>query len=278
MENLMDRVFNNLSQCGDKSGHTDAEGFLVCSKCGQRKQVDTELNGRTYRMPIACQCVKAQDEWERQERDRKRIEEMKHNYLTDPKYYDFTFDKDDSRQPKISAVCRKYVDEWEQMKTDNIGILFYGDVGAGKSFLACCIANGLIDKFIPAMVTSFPAILRTLQGFGEERQRVYSSLKQAALLVIDDLGVERDTSTALEQVYSIIDSRLLSKKPTIFTTNLDIEIIKNPKDMTYKRIYSRVLEMCPIKLDITGTDRRRESSEQRAELARQILGVRNDRT
>lgn len=274
-ENLVKMTFDKLSQRGDKSGYVDDEGFLVCPKCGQRKQVETVLELDTgkipYKMPIACQCVRERERQEKEHKARQRIEEMKSDYLTDRKYYDFTFDKDDRRQPKISNVCRKYVDEWAQMKAENIGILFYGDVGVGKSFLACCIANALIEKLVPAMVTSFPAILKSLQGFGEDRDRVYSKLRRVALLVIDDLGAERDTATALEQVYSIIDSRLLSKKPTIFTTNLDIKQIQKPADMAYKRIYSRVLEMCPIQLQIEGTDRRVESSQSRAQVARQIL-------
>ena len=76
--------------------------------------------------------------------------------ITDPSYLSQNFTQDDNRNARISDVCRRYVEHWPEMKADNIGILFYGGVGTGKSFLACCIANALIDKQVRASVTNFP--------------------------------------------------------------------------------------------------------------------------
>ena len=52
-----------------------------------------------------------------------------------------------------------------------------------------------------------------------------------SLLVVDDLGVERNTEYAMEQIFIVIDSRYRSKKPLIVTTNLKLEEIKNPLDL-----------------------------------------------
>ena len=41
---------------------------------------------------------------------------------------------------------KRYVNNWQQVKAENLGLLFWGDVGTGKSFLAACIANGLLDQ------------------------------------------------------------------------------------------------------------------------------------
>ena len=41
---------------------------------------------------------------------------------------------------------KRYVNNWQQVKAENLGLLFWGDVGTGKSFLAACIANGLLDR------------------------------------------------------------------------------------------------------------------------------------
>ncbi len=274
--NMVEQTIVNIANRADKSGHMDAEDFIVCDKCGQRKQMDIAMDigggPKVYRMPIACKCSEEREEEYRRHKRQKEIEDMKRDNLTNRKYYDFTFSQDDERHAAISGVCRDYVRDWEQMKSSNTGILFYGDIGTGKSFLACCIANALIEKLIPAMVTSFPAILAQLQG-NRDNSHVYNELKRTSLLVIDDLGVERDTSYALEQVYSVIEFRALTKMPTVFTTNLDIEDIEFPKDMAYKRIYSRIWEMCPIKLHVTGADRRIENAAVKAAQARQILGV-----
>ena len=74
--------------------------------------------------------------------------------------------------------------------------------------------------------------------------RKSSGLDDYSLLVIDDLGVERNTEYAMEQMFTVIDSRYRSKKPLIVTTNLKLEEIKNPPDLAHARIYDRILERC----------------------------------
>ena len=63
-------------------------------------------------------------------------------------------------------------------------------------------------------------------------------------MIIDDLGVERNSEFAREQVFSIIDSRYRSQLPMIVTTNLTVDELKNPADLARARIYDRVLERC----------------------------------
>ena len=62
--------------------------------------------------------------------------------------------------------------------------------------------------------------------------------------IIDDLGAERSTDTALEKVYNIVDSRYRAKRPVILTTNLGIDEMKETLDIRYSRIYDRIFEMC----------------------------------
>ncbi len=52
-------------------------------------------------------------------------------------------------------MARFYVDNWEGIASDNIGYLFWGGVGTGKSYLAACIANALMEKEIPVRMTNF---------------------------------------------------------------------------------------------------------------------------
>lgn len=80
------------------------------------------------------------------------------------------------------------------------------------------------------------------------------------LLIIDDLGVERNTEYAMEQMFHVIDCRYRSRKPMIITTNLKLEEIKNPPDLAHARIYDRILERCaPILFD--GKNFREENAE-----------------
>ena len=145
----------------------------------------------------------------------------------------------------VMAKIHAYVDHWEEAFKKNIGLLLFGDVGTGKSFAAGCIANTLLDQDIPVLMTNFPSILSRLAGtFGEDRTAFLDSLGDYDLLNIDDLGVERNTEYAMEQMFSIVDSRYRSGKPLIVTTNLKLDELKHPPDLAHARIYDRILERC----------------------------------
>lgn len=262
----------------------DDEGFLCCGKCHTRKQheitlpADGDGTERKVRVGIACKCQAAVLEAEERERERKdfeqRMEALRRDGITDPAYLQYTFAQDDRRNPDVTDVCLRYVQNWKEMKAENIGILFYGDVGTGKSFLACAIANALLGRLVSVSVTNFPRLLNAIQGtFDEERQRRIDSLQRYSLLVVDDLGVERDTAFSVEQVYNVIDTRARSGKPVIITTNLSMKDLQNPPSLAYKRIYDRVLEMCPIRLKMVGESRRAGNANERRDLARRLLGL-----
>ncbi len=264
----------------------DSEGFLCCGKCRDRKQIDVKLpvtlsagqNEKKIRVGCLCKCGK--EKIDQKKGEIKRVEREMHmqrlrrDGITDPTYLQYTFAQDDQRNPRISEVCQKYVENWPEMKAQNIGILFYGDVGTGKSFMACAIANALLEKMVSVSVSNFPRILNSLQGtFDDERQQRIERLQRYALLVIDDLGVERDTSYSVEQIYNIVDTRARSGQPVIITTNLSVKDLENPPSLAYKRIYDRILEMCPIRLKLAGPSRRASNANDRQEAARRILGI-----
>lgn len=86
--------------------------------------------------------------------------------------------------------------------------------------------------------------------FSEDRNEFIDSFNKYSLLIIDDLGIERNSEFALEQIYNIIDSRYRSKKPLIVTTNLTLNELKNPSDLARQRIYDRILERgVPLKIN-----------------------------
>lgn len=278
-ENAMDAIAENARKNNppDAQDYVDEEGLLCCGKCHTRKESFYNIGGDTEKFPHLCQCQSEERERQEKEEERRRFREecerRRKDGITDPSYLVQTFAQDDGRNQKISDVCRKYVEHWDEMKADNIGILFYGGVGTGKSFLACCIANSLIDKCIRVSVTNFPRILNKLQGFGEDKQEFLDKLDRYDLLVIDDLGVERDTSYSVEQVFNVIDARSRSGKPLIVTTNLSLTDLQNPSSLGYARIYDRILEMCPIKLKLAGESRRTQNAADRRDKAKRILGL-----
>ncbi len=95
------------------------------------------------------------------------------------------------------------------------------------------------------------------------------------LLIIDDLGVERSTEYAMEQMFFVIDSRYRSRRPMIITTNLKLSELKNPPDLAHARIYDRILERCaPILFD--GKNFREENAGATRQTAKDIVNSKQD--
>ena len=159
---------------------------------------------------------------------------------------------------------------------NNTGLLLFGDVGTGKSFFAGCIANALLDRDVPVLMTNFPTILNRLTGmFSEDRADFITSFDEYDLLIIDDLGVERSTEYAMEQMFFVIDSRYRSRRPMIITTNLKLSELKNPPDLAHARIYDRILERCaPILFD--GKNFREENAGATRQTAKDIVNSKHD--
>ena len=105
----------------------------------------------------------------------------------------WTFEHDNGRNPQ-TETARFYVESWETMQAENIGYLFWGGVGTGKSYLAACIANALMEKEVAVCMTNFATILNDLAASFEGRNEYISRLCSYPLLILDDFGMERGTS------------------------------------------------------------------------------------
>jgi DNA replication protein DnaC len=113
------------------------------------------------RHPAECDCQRAaREEREAAESGAEHletVEELKRRGFTDPTMRDWTFENDNGRNPQ-TETARFYVESWETMQAENIGCLFWGGVGTGKSYLAGCIANALMEKEIPVCMTNFATL------------------------------------------------------------------------------------------------------------------------
>ena len=109
--------------------------------------------------------------------------------------YDYTFANDNGQNPLMDKA-RAYVENWKEAYKNNTGLLLFGNVGTGKSFFAGCIANALLDRDVPVLMTNFPTILNRLTGmFSADRADFITSFDEYDLLIIDDPGVERSTES-----------------------------------------------------------------------------------
>ncbi len=249
-------------------------GLVYCKKCHTPRQTSVELGGTLFHPYCICQCQSEARELElakeKQLQEQQRIARLKANGLQDASLRQFTFANDTGINPEMQKA-HSYVEHWAEMKATATGLLLWGNVGTGKSFFAGCIANALLDRGVPVLMTNFFRILNALTGmFSDDRNKYIDSLNHYSLLIIDDLGMERSTEYALEQVFNVIDARLRSNLPLIVTTNLTLDELKHPADLAHERIYSRVLERC-IPLKINNQNIRQMKAQENFTRTKQLL-------
>ena len=244
------------------------DGLLYCGKCRTRKQYNPSFNGRVMIVGVPCKCEQERRQKEEEERKREeeiaRIRRMKATCIHDKGLLDCMFVNDDG-SVKQMKIARWYVNTWKERRSSNDGLLLWGTIGTGKTFFAGCIANALIEQGESVLMTNFSKILNTLSGmYSEEKNEFIASLMRYSLLIIDDLGIERNTEYAKEQVYNIIDERYKAKLPFIVTTNLTLDELKDSKELAYRRIYDRVLSMC-VPVSFQGESHRKQEHVNRTQ-------------
>lgn len=256
--------------------YTGEDGLLYCGKCHTQKQVRQKLLGEMKVLHCACKCSVERNKREaeaKRKRDRMQyLDGMRRTGFPDAEMRKWTFSHDDGGNSKIIEIARKYVDNFNVMRSQGTGLLLYGNVGCGKSFAAACIANALIDRGTPCMMTNFSRIINQLQESFDGRQKYIDNLSRFDLLVIDDMAVERNSEYVWENIMNIVDARYRSGLPLIVTTNLTIGELADPSDIRRQRVYSRLKEMC-VPIEVTGADRRTSKMERNIMSAKSLLGL-----
>ena len=261
---------------------TGEDGLLHCAKCGGKRQtrimISDEKTGSAKELivPCICDCMKEADERKRGESAEKeeleRLRRLKSEAFADSQMAEFTFEKDDKANPKISSALKTYCDNFPRFRREGKGIILYGSVGTGKSFLAACIVNELVSKGYACQMTTFSRLTNQIGALWDGKQEFIDRLTQLSLIAIDDLGVERDTEYMNENVTTIVDALYTAKVPMIITSNYTPKQMTEEMDIRRKRIFDRILERChPI--EMTGESRRKQMGRNDYLEMKKMLGV-----
>ena len=125
-------------------------------------------------------------------------------------------------------TCRRYAYSFSE-KSGNL--LFSGDTGLGKTFLSACIARTVADNGYSVVYESaghlFSKLERAKFGGDEEARADTEKYTACDLLIIDDLGTEMGGQFVTSALYTLINDRLLGRKSTIISTNLDVESLSH---------------------------------------------------
>lgn len=169
-------------------------------------------------------------------------------------------------------ISRQFVRNYPAQE---VGLLYIGPCGVGKTHLAVAVIRELIGKKnVACAFYDFRELIRDIQSSftpdsNLSEAEILAPVFEVEVLVLDELGAKRTTAWVEETVFYIINHRYNQKKLTLFTSNyLDTEEEADARDAFYKkggdslvdrigvRLRSRLYEMCKI-VEIWGDDYRK---------------------
>lgn len=274
IESVMHKMEAESKRLAEENSYLGEDGLLYCSTCHEPRQarMDLPFFGNNKVVGVVCKCVVARKKAEQEAQKEIQIENNRSVcFEYERKNKTATFAVHDNSNPRIMQACKDYVNDFSEIKLKKIGgVLLYGNFGTGKSFLAANIANAVIDQGFTALMINIIDLIGRVKDFDTSDSAI-DEIATVNLLIIDDIGAERSTEFSLEQVYRIINTRYQSELPTVFTTNLSLDEIENPKETQYKRIYDRIDEMTPIKLKMVGESKRKAERNSKRQQAIDVM-------
>ncbi len=159
---------------------------------------------------------------------------------------------------KIKAYAEQFADTFD---TTHENLFFMGNAGVGKTYLSSCIANRALERGKTVYYQTSFAMFELLEQIKfnkldsdaiEDAVTTASYLKEADLLIIDDLGTEFITQYSTAALFDIINSRLVAGKSTILSSNLNMETLE---EIYSGRLRSRLIGEYTV-LKLIGQDLR----------------------
>lgn len=137
----------------------------------------------------------------------------------------------------VLATCRRYAAEFSPSSPS---LLLQGGTGLGKTHLSLAIANEVLKKGFGVIYCSVSNIVDTLERehFGRSGGDTGPLLLECDLLILDDLGTEFKSAFSSAEIYNIVNTRLMARKPTVISTNLFMQELQ---DRYTERFASRIM-------------------------------------
>ena len=154
---------------------------------------------------------------------------------------------------KLLNYCRNYAARFSQ---NSPNLLFMGHTGLGKTHLALAIADAVLEGGHDVLYTSAAALAAQLgrEHFDYSNNDEWlAACQEADLLILDDLGTEYITPLTISVLYELINTRMLTHRPTIYTTNITDQSVFVARYT--EKVASRMLGGCKM-FKFFGTDQR----------------------
>lgn len=144
--------------------------------------------------------------------------------------------KDDANRLETIKYLKDFYDNYNKLKKGK-GLYLYGNFGCGKTYLIAALFNELAKKNIHSTIIYFPEFLRSLKSsFGnieDNYEERFDSVKTSPLLLLDDIGAEKLSDWARDEVLGVIlQYRMEENLPTFLTSNLSLKELEEHLQIT----------------------------------------------
>ncbi|AHF09902.1 ATP-binding protein [Dehalobacter restrictus] len=224
----------------------NTESGAVCPLCGDRGIV---LNGDTA-APCSCMEKKRIENSFKYARLSRELMNCRFEKFSLEYYRNANTQQDQEDYLNAQKALRAAREFVKNVRTNphEVGLLFTGSVGSGKTFLAASIANEILENNHKLLFLIVPDLLDELRAtFSNKSENTEYDLLDIArtvpILILDDLGAHNYTEWSRNRIYSILNYRMNEQLPTVITTNLDFDEIDH---YLGERTCSRLLQMCRI--------------------------------
>lgn len=191
----------------------------VCPKCkgAGYLRLDVPVGHPSFGKPIPCECKEA----ERKEKRRQELRELSDLGAFDTKVFENFNWRFSGRHPSVEEAFRE---AYTFAQKPQGWLLLVGPNGCGKTHLAAAIANYCLRNGSVVLFSVVPDLLAHLRAtFSPNATEAYdqrfAKMREAEVLVLDDLGAHQSSPWANEQLFQLLNYRYNSFFPTIITAN-----------------------------------------------------------
>lgn len=176
--------------------------------------------------------------------------------MFDSRYYPEKFyDDNKTSRELINRVYEKSLYFVNNFDNEFKNLLFYGNTGLGKTFFCNCIAKEILEKGKTVLYATAPQFFKIMESIrfdktDENKDEYDEMIFNCDLLIIDDLGTEFATLPTQSELFNVINTRMLARKPIIISTNLSMQELEKQYS---SRIFSRLIGNYQL-LKFTGED------------------------
>lgn len=254
MSGILDMILVEESHCNMCKNPIEVYEAKIVGGPDKGKKIEITYGCKCEDMKLANQIRKNQIEAEKG-RARKVFDRYSliNKDLQNAKLENYKPKDETQLQAKRKAI--DYIENFNpEEQQQNLG--FFGGVGVGKSHLAKCIADGVIEKEYTAIFVTVPKLLAKLRSsYNKESEfnesEILEVLEKADLLILDDYGTENKTDWAAEKLFDLINTR--DGMNTIITTNFSPEELF---EVIGERDFSRLIKSPEWVVEVEGTNHR----------------------